>query len=263
MRSVALDLGGLVVRRRSASKSSLGLAPRAAPPARPAARARARRGRARRRVCRRLAGRPLGLGEERVAVVVQVLEILERPAVGAAPARGGRPGHGAPADLDRADARVLAAHEADGAGRARAHGNALQRDAAEVDVDGGEAVLAVEEAGRRQAVAVLQRLDEAVEPGAQPADQPLRLVEVLVRLGLHALARRAADARAHLGDDARARAAWWRVAASSSRSATASASDRELLGDAAAARDQDPAAVGDVGDADAARPGGRRAGAAA
>ena len=150
----------------------------------------------------------------------------------------------------------------DGAGRARAHRNALQRDAAEVDVDGREAVAAVEEAGRGQAAAVLQRLDEAVEACAQPADQPFRLVEIVMRLGLHALTRRAADARAHLCDDLEG-ARWW-----SGRALVLALGDdlgerRQLLGHAAAACDQDPAPVGDVGDAGAASRCGRRAAAEA
>ena len=193
-------------------------------------------------------GGPRRLGEDRLAVVVQVLEILDRPAVGAAPARSGRPRHGAAADVDGADGRVVAAHEDDGAGGARAHGNALERDTAEVDVDGRETVAAVEEAGRGQAVAVQRRLDEPVQPGAQTADQPLGLVEIMVRPGLDALARGAADARAHLGDDVE------RALVLARDGLVVALGDdvgerRDLLGDAAAARDEDPAAVGDVAQA--------------
>ena len=144
-----------------------------------AARGRARRGRARRPSACAVRPAARRSAKSGVAVVVQVLEILGGPAVGAAPARRGGPGDGAPADLDGADVRPLAAHEADRAGGAGAHRDALQRDALEVDLDGREAVLAVEEAGRRQAGARPQRLDEAVQPRAQHADQPLRLVELL------------------------------------------------------------------------------------
>ena len=136
-----------------------------------------------------------------------------------------------------ADRRPLAAHEDDGAGRARAHGNALEGDAPEVDVDGREAVAAVEEAGRGQAVAVLERLHEPVQPGAQPADQPFRLVEIVVRLGLDALARGAADARAHLRDDVE------RALVVARDGLVVALRDDlgergQLLGDAAAARDR-------------------------
>ena len=56
-----------------------------------------------------------------------------------------------PPSIDVAHVRALAAHEADGAGGAGAHRDALQADALEIDLDGREAVLAVEEAGRRHA----------------------------------------------------------------------------------------------------------------
>ena len=78
-------------------------------------------------VCLRCADRALGRGEERRAVVVQVLADPSGPrrrsrtsAGRRARARCGRP------SIDGADARALAAHEADGAGGAGAHGDALQ-----------------------------------------------------------------------------------------------------------------------------------------
>ena len=93
-----------------------------------------------------------------------------------------------------------------------------------------------------------ERLDESVQPGAQAADQPLGLVEIVVRPGLDALARGAADARAHLGDDVE------RALVLARDGLVVALGDdigerRDLLGDAAAARDEDPAAVGDVAQA--------------
>ena len=146
-------------------------------------------------------GGPLGLGEDRHAVVVQVLEILERPAVGAAPARRGRP----------RDWRARRSRRCRRAGARRARGRRRRRRTSARGRAGGRCRRGRPRRSRdrarrrrsrsRAGRAGLQRLDEAVQPGAQDADQPLGLVELLVRLGLDALARGAADARAHLGDD--------------------------------------------------------------
>ena len=142
--------GGRRPRRRRSRPRPRPARPPPAPRAPSAARGRACRGRARRpSAC---AGRPLArLREERRAVVVQVRQVLRGPGVGAAPARCRRPRHGAPAQMHGADVRPLAAHEADRAGGAGAHRDALEGDALEIDLDGREAVLAVEEAGRGQA----------------------------------------------------------------------------------------------------------------
>ena len=157
----------------------------------------------------------------------------ERPPISTVPTRG-----------------LLAAYEADGAGGAGADRDALERDPAEVDLDRREAVAAVEEAGCGQAGAGRQRLDEAVQPRAQAAEQPLRLVQVLVGLRLHALARRAADARTHLGHDLE-RALMVAGCGLVVALFHGVGEGGELLGHAAAAGDQDLAPVGDVGDADA------------
>ena len=98
-----------------------------------------------------------------------------------------------------------------------------------------------------------RRLDEAVQPGAQDADQPLGLVQLLVRLGLHPLARGAADARARGGHDVE------RALMLARRVLVVALGDRlgqlgQLAGHAAAAGDQQLAAVGDVAEADVRAP---------
>ena len=135
--------------------------------ARRAARVRARRARARRRSGGAAADGRSGVGEERLAVVVQVPEILQRPSRRSRTSAARRARDGAPADLDvptrgrspRTRPTAQAAHVRTGT-RCRAM-------PLEVDLDGREAVLAVEEARRREAVAGSQRLDEAVQPRAQ------------------------------------------------------------------------------------------------
>ena len=94
----------------------------------------------------------------------------------------------------------------------------------------------------------LQGFHEAVQAGAQHADQPLGLIQLLVRLGLHALAGCAADARARGGHDVE------RPLMLARRVLVVALGDRlgqlgQLGRDTPAARDQQIAPVGDVGDA--------------
>ena len=174
-----------------------------------------------------------------------MLQILDGPGVRAAPARSSRPGQRAAADRDQTDARTLTADEPHGAGRARAHRDSLEGDALEVDLDGRETVLTVEETRRREPGLRSQRLDESVQSRAHHADQPLGLVQFLVRLAHHARARGAADARA------RRRHGVERPLVLLDRALVLALGDclgerGQRLGHPAPARDQQLAAVGDV-----------------
>ena len=174
----------------------------------------------------RLAGRSRRSTKSGVAVVVQVLEILGGPAVGAAPARSGGPRHLVAAHLDGADRGV--ARRARGRRRRRAQERTGMRCSAmplEIDLDGREAVArrrrsrSAGHAAARSGAA--RRSRRAARAGRRSATRPRRDPD---GPGLDALAGGAADARAHLGHDVERALVDARRSPSSSRSATMSAS---------------------------------------
>ncbi len=113
---------------------------------------------------------------------------------------------------------------------------------------------AVEEAGCRQAGA--RGCSGSTNPSSRARSTPIShsaSSSSWCALAMHALARDVRPMRPRASVTTSSARRWLRVAPSSSRSATTSASVGQLLGHAAPAGDQELAPVGDVGDAVGAR----------